>query len=76
MRSDLSFLKDGSLSRYFQFSRDSDPFLLNLSENYEQIQTNFRAGSKVSEDQMLNKFYLPISNEMFQNIKEQYIINN
>ena len=33
MKSDTDFLRESSLNRYFNFSRESDPFLLSLSES-------------------------------------------
>ena len=54
MRYDLDFLKSSSLSEYFEFSDQSDPFLIRLSDN--------------STNQ--NKHHVSISPEMLNSIRE------
>lgn len=48
MTNDLNFLKDSTLSLYFNFSGASDPFLLSLSEQIEDEYYQFKLGKRLS----------------------------
>lgn len=61
MKSDLDFLGGSSLNRHFNFSIDSDPFLIALSEKQEEDKPN--------------KIILDIDEDLLDNIKNcQFLI--
>lgn len=64
MKNDTDFLYHSQLTRYFRFAQDSDPFLIAAAERRDQVNN-----STLNETNIMDKFTLPISDDMLQTIK-------